>query len=145
MAALGSCPSATGPAGYVVVNEVSTVAAAYAMAGFATDATHVGSSGTALALTGIKNAFANAANLETLSTGAALGGTPRGEGGVAQAAVNTPPANLPGCVRACEFRVQHSAVDGDGGRDAGPGGRAKANAREEIQPSAERLRLSARH
>ena len=52
MAALGTCPAAgnfltTTP--YVVVNEVSTVATAYAFAGFATDATHVGSSGTALA------------------------------------------------------------------------------------------------
>jgi hypothetical protein len=60
---------------YIVVNEVSTVAAAYAMAGFATDATHVGSSGTALALTGIANAFANAAIL----AGVALAVTPAGE------------------------------------------------------------------
>ncbi len=58
---------------YMVVNEVSTVAAAYAMAGFATDATHVGSSGTALALTGIANAFANAANLETTGDGRGAG------------------------------------------------------------------------
>jgi streptogramin lyase len=76
MAALGNCPggSSAFAAGtpYVVVNEVSTVAAAYAMAGFATDALHVGSSGTALALTGIANAFAIAGNLETLSTGMAL-------------------------------------------------------------------------
>src|SRR6185312_15718684 len=39
MAALGACPGASGPAIPATVNEVSTVAAAYAMAGFATDAT----------------------------------------------------------------------------------------------------------
>lgn len=84
LAALGSCPSGgnflsgSTPVTYVVINEVSTVAAAYAMAGFATDATHVGSSGTALALTGIANAFAAVNNLENLSTGAALFSNPAG-------------------------------------------------------------------
>jgi hypothetical protein len=73
MAALGSCPN-TGSfsgLGYVWVNEVSTVAAAYALAGFATDAVHVSSSGTAAALTGIAKAFANAANMTSLGTGLA--------------------------------------------------------------------------
>jgi hypothetical protein len=102
MAALGNCPggSSAFAAGtpYVVVNEVSTVAAAYAMAGFATDAVHVGSSGTALALTGIANAFANAGNLETLSTGAALATTPAGNGTVPQAEINTLANVLAACV-----------------------------------------------
>jgi hypothetical protein len=104
MAALGSCPtggnflSGSTPISYIVVNEVSTVAAAYAMAGFATDATHVGSSGTALALTGIANAFANAANLETISTGVALATTPAGNGAVPQAEINTLANILAACV-----------------------------------------------
>jgi len=104
MAVLGSCPtggnflSGTTPISYVVVNEVSTVAAAYAMAGFATDATHVGSSGTTLALTGIANAFANAANLETLGTGVALATTPAGNGTVPQAEINTLANILASCV-----------------------------------------------
>jgi len=73
LAALAACPSADSfpSSTFVVVNEASTVAAAYAFAGFATDALHVSSSGTVLAQTGIANAFANAANLETLSTGVA--------------------------------------------------------------------------
>ena len=91
LAALGACPSggtfAATP--YVVMNEISTIATAYAFAGFATDATHVGSSGTALAQTGIANAFANAGNLETLGTGAALATTPAGNGTVPQAEINT--------------------------------------------------------
>ena len=61
LAALGNCPSGGtfSSSLYVVVNEVSTAGTAYAIAGFATDATHVSSSGTALAKTGIGNAFAD--------------------------------------------------------------------------------------
>lgn len=71
MAAIGDCTNAT-PATYLFVNEVSTVAAAYALAAFASDATHISSSGTTLAKTGIANAFKNAANLAVLGTGAAV-------------------------------------------------------------------------
>ena len=68
MAILGNCPGVTfSPTTNVNLNELTTVAAAYAMAGFATDATHVSSSGTTLAQIGIANAFANAANLVSLS------------------------------------------------------------------------------
>jgi hypothetical protein len=101
LAALGNCPSAgnfatTTP--YIVVNEVSTIATAYAFAGFATDAVHVSSSGTALAKVGITNAFANAINLETLSTGAALATTPAGNGTVPQTEINTLANILAACV-----------------------------------------------
>jgi PKD repeat protein len=78
LAAIGACPSNSAPAIFAMVNEVSTVATAYSMAGFATDATHVSSSGTALAQVGIANAFANPPNLETLSTGVALYSSPVG-------------------------------------------------------------------
>jgi streptogramin lyase len=99
MAILGNCPGTTFPAStYVWINEVSTVAAAYAFAGFATDATHVSSSGTALAKTGIANAFANATNLASLSTGAALATTPAGNGTVPQATINTLANILTACV-----------------------------------------------
>jgi hypothetical protein len=80
------------------VNEATTIAAAYAFAGFATDATHVSSSGTALAQVGIKNAFANAANLAALSTGTALATTPAGNGKVPQTEINTLANALAGCV-----------------------------------------------
>lgn len=91
LAALGTCPSGGTFTSipYVVMNEVSTIATAYAIAGFATDATHVSSSGTALAKVGIANALAAAANLETLSTGVALATTPAGNGNVPQAEINT--------------------------------------------------------
>jgi hypothetical protein len=101
MAALGNCPgvgnflSATP---FILINEVSTIAAAYSFAGFATDATHVSSSGTALAKTGIQNAFATAANLTGVSTGVALATTPAGNGTVPQSEINTLANILAACV-----------------------------------------------
>jgi len=74
LAALGNCPAAGNFAAtvpFIWVNEVSTVAAAYAFAGYATDALHVSSSGTTLAQIGIANAFATAANMVNPMTGAA--------------------------------------------------------------------------
>jgi len=101
MAVLGNCPvagnfMATVP--FLAVNEVSTVAAAYAMAGFAVDATDVSSSGTALAQVGIANAFANAANLASMGTGTALTTTPAGNGVVPQAEINTLANVLAACI-----------------------------------------------
>jgi hypothetical protein len=100
MAVVGGCPLtelAVPP--FVWVNEVSTIAAAYAMAGFATDATHVSSSGTVPALIGVANAFANAANLVSPSTGTVLSVTPAGNGKVPQATLNTVANVLSACIR----------------------------------------------
>jgi hypothetical protein len=92
MAVLGACPSSdsflSSPP-TVSVNEVTTIAAAFALAGFATDATHVSSSGTALAQTGVANAFLNAANLVSVATGQALSMIPSGNARAPQAKVNT--------------------------------------------------------
>ena len=101
LAAAGNCPNtgsflASTP--FVIVNEVSTVAAAYAFAGFAMDATHVSSSGTALAQIGIQNAFANAGNLANIATGAALATTPAGNGTVPRAEINTLGNILSACI-----------------------------------------------
>jgi PKD repeat protein len=115
MAALGPCPGTSGPAIAANVNEVSTTTTAYAMAGFATDATHVSSSGTALAATGIANAFANAANLETLSTGAALATTPAGNGTVPQSEIYTLANILASCSRGgaqCSVLFANATADG---------------------------------
>lgn len=91
MAVLGNCPSSgtfATSVPYVSINEVTTVAAAYAVSGFAVDALHVSSSGTPLALTGIANAFANAGNLVDLASGAAVVQTPNGNGTVPVAQIN---------------------------------------------------------
>src|ERR1017187_6122013 len=101
LAALGNCPSSGNfltATPFIAVNEVSTVAAAYAFEGFATDATHVSSSGTALAQIGIANAFANATNLAGISTGAALATTPAGNGTVPQSEINTLANILASCI-----------------------------------------------
>ena len=100
LAAVGTCPN-TGSVSalpYVWVNEVSTVVAAYALEGFATDATHVSSSGSAAALVGIANAFANAANISSLAAGVAYAYTPATNGIVPQAEINTLADVLAACV-----------------------------------------------
>ena len=84
LAVIGDCASATPSAAFpkatfVSINEVSTIAAAYALAGFATDATHIGApssvTGHRLSATGIANAFNTALNLVSLSTGLSTGKT----------------------------------------------------------------------
>ena len=115
MAAIGSCPASGSSAITVTVNEVSTIAAAYSFAGFATDATHVSSSGTALAQVGIANAFANAANLTGLSSGAALATTPAGNGTVPQTEINTLANILASCINtgtSCSTLLATATADG---------------------------------
>ena len=125
LAVLGSCPSTgnfNASVPNISVNEVSTVAAAYAMAGFATDATHVSSSGTSLARTGVANAFANAANLASISSGAALTTTASGDGAVPQSTINTIANILAACVgsngassTACSTLLTNAAAGGPAG------------------------------
>ena len=101
LAALGNCPSSGNFASatpFITMNEATTVAAAYAFAGFASDATHVSSSGTTAAKLGIKNAFANAANLVDLSTGVTRSTTPGGNGTVPTKLVNTLGDILASCI-----------------------------------------------
>lgn len=107
MAVIGGC-TATYPnsSTRVHVNEMSTVAAAYALAGFASDATHISddeavqtNTTAAYAQTGMANAFANAANLVTLATGAALSTTPGGNGAVPTTTLNTIASLLAACVQ----------------------------------------------
>jgi hypothetical protein len=106
LAALGNCPVAGNFAGtvpFIWMNEITTVAAAYAFAGYATDATHVSSSGTALALTGIANAFATAANLANIATGVALTTTPAGNGTAPATTVITLANILASCVNSADI------------------------------------------
>ena len=98
LAGLGTCSTVVASPPYVVINEVSTIATAYAIAGFATNPTHVSSSGSTLALQGIANAFAAIPNLETLSTGVALTTTPSGYGSIPQSKINTLANILAACV-----------------------------------------------
>jgi DNA-binding beta-propeller fold protein YncE len=101
LAALGQCPTAGTFAAsepYIWVNEVSTVAAAYSIAGWAVDALHVSTDNTTLAQNGIANAFGNAPNLVGISTGSALLATPIGNGIVPQATINSIANVLAACI-----------------------------------------------
>jgi streptogramin lyase len=101
VAIYGNCPAAGNfltAVPFININEVTTIAAAYAFAGFATDSTHVSSSGTALAQTGIANAFLNAANLASVSNGVALTTTPAGNGTVNQAEINVLANIIAACI-----------------------------------------------
>jgi streptogramin lyase len=128
MAVLGNCPSTGSFAAaipYVSINEVSTVAAAYAMAGYAVDATHVASSGTPLALTGIANAFANAGNLVDLPSGSALATTPNGNGSVPTAQINLLANIIAACINStgpgsdnCTTLLADATSDGTPSGDA---------------------------
>jgi hypothetical protein len=102
MAAFGACPegrtdfASTVP--YVSLNEVTTVAAVYALSGFMTDATHVSSSATPAALQGIANAFRTARNLVDIGTGVARVQNLGGNGDVPQAQLNSFANLLVNCV-----------------------------------------------
>jgi len=102
MAVLGTCPNGGGNlasiAPFVWVNEVSTVAAAYSLAGFATDAKHIGYSGSTLGLTGIQNAAANTKNLADLATGTVATHTVGNNGTIPSKLINTLANILAACI-----------------------------------------------
>jgi hypothetical protein len=89
LAMLGLCPSSgnfTTALRYVYMNEVATVATAYAMSAFASDGLHIGTSSTNL--TGLANAAINAANLYNIQGGPLelSGNSSAGEGQIANQA-----------------------------------------------------------
>jgi hypothetical protein len=102
MAAFGACPegqtnfASTVP--YVSINEVSTVAAAYALSGFMSDPFHLSSTNTPGALQGVANAFRTVTNLVDLATGTARLQNVKGNGDVPQAEINTLANLLISCV-----------------------------------------------
>jgi hypothetical protein len=102
MAAFGACPEgqtnfvSTVP--YVSLNEVTTVAAVYALSGFMTDATHVGYAATPGALQGIANAFRTVTNLVDIATGVARIQNIGGNGDVPQPEINSLANLLVTCV-----------------------------------------------
>ena len=118
MAVVGNCASATPSAAFpnvtfVAINEVSTVAAAYALAGFATDPLHIGApsavSGHSLSGTGLANAFNTALNIVNQASGLPNPTLPLNSSAavpvttintiadILAACVNTSGASSPGC------------------------------------------------
>lgn len=97
MAALGPC-NGINASTFAFINEVTTVAAAYALGPFMnpSNPTQIGSVGSSQ--TGILNAFATAGNLANSTTGVANTLTPNGNGSVPQAEINTLADILAYCV-----------------------------------------------
>jgi hypothetical protein len=112
LSGVGACPSGatTLPSNaFFAINEVTTVATAYALAGYASDALHVssnssvsGNTAAELAATGMANAMANVSNLVNLSTGAALSTTPGGNGSVPQPEIDTLANILASCINSSD-------------------------------------------
>ena len=102
IAAIGACP-VNGAAGLadatININEVTTVAAAYALGGFATGPTNISSGTSAQSIQALANAFLNVPNLIDPASGFALAQTPAPANGVApQAQLNTLGNILATCV-----------------------------------------------
>jgi hypothetical protein len=101
MAGLGQCPTAGTlalQAPFVILNEVTTVATAYALAGFSADATHIASSGSTQAQAGIATAMGNVTQIVSLASGSALSVTSAGTGLVPTKLINTISNILASCV-----------------------------------------------
>ena len=104
IAILGVCPAAGNFDGTLTdafISEISTVAAAYAAAAYATDTFHIGGpSATTIEQTGIANAFANAANLFDVQNinDMARTTTLGGNGTVPQAKIHTIANILAACI-----------------------------------------------
>jgi len=98
LASLGTCPEAghfNNAAPFIFVNEVTTVAAAFAMAGRATDATHVVGS----QRSGTSSGFARAGELASISTGFANSNMPSRPGSkVPQSKIHTIANILSACI-----------------------------------------------
>jgi hypothetical protein len=89
LATVGACPQQGAVVTPLTINEVTTVAMAFATASFATDPLHVSSSGSPLARTGEANAFTNASHLASVNTGIAPAMLPSGAATVPQTTINT--------------------------------------------------------
>ena len=96
MAALGPCNNINA-ATFVNIDEVTTVAAAYALGQFMNPANSA-QIGYLSSQTGIQNAFTTAGDLVNISTGTASALTPNGNGSVPQIEINTLADILASCV-----------------------------------------------
>jgi len=116
MAALGSCSNLTSGT-FINVNELTTVAAVWALQPFMTDSTHIGSSSTNAA--GIANAFATAAKLANTATGSAPGASAPSNATLPASTMNTLANILAACVNTasgsssnCSTLFSNSATGG---------------------------------
>jgi hypothetical protein len=98
VAALGNCSSVSDST-RVIINEVTTIAAAYALSGFADPTSSTVNIGTsATNPLGLQHAFLNAANIVDFPSGSARTTTPAGNGSVPSNMINSLADILEACV-----------------------------------------------
>lgn len=100
MAAVGACPASgtfVGQVPFISLNEITTVAAAYALSGFLTSPTALSTPATPLAVQGIANAFLTAASLSDLTSGSARS-TVGNNGTLSAAKLNTLADIIAACI-----------------------------------------------
>jgi streptogramin lyase len=101
LSALGACPAAGNLAAtvpYISINELTTVATIYALAGFMSDPVHVSAAESPGSIQGLANAFAAVNSLVNISTGASLSQNLQGDAVLPQAKLNTLADILVPCV-----------------------------------------------
>jgi uncharacterized repeat protein (TIGR01451 family) len=101
MAALGTCPSSGAFAGnrFISLNEITTVAATYALSGFLTGPQNLSiPANNSTAAANLSAAFANAALLANTSSGAASSSTPDGTGTIPYEKINTLGNMIAACI-----------------------------------------------
>jgi uncharacterized repeat protein (TIGR03803 family) len=115
---VGACSALTRSSNFNI-DEVTTVATAFALAGFGTSETQIGAP--ASQATGLANAFGNISNLVDLGTGLARTTTPAGNGTVPQEEINTLADALAVCVNStgvgapCSTLMSVAGVSGGSG------------------------------
>ncbi len=97
VAALGNCSSVSAST-FININEVTTIAAAYALSGFSATSGPINIGTSATNPLGLQHAFQNAANIVDFSTGTARTTTPGGNGTVPNAVINSLADILEPCV-----------------------------------------------
>lgn len=114
---IGACPLS--PLASYNIDEVTTVATAYALAQFTTSETQIGAA--PAYATGLGNAFGNIPNIVSLSTGRALPTTPFGNGIVPATTLNSLANSLAPCVNSdgsgtpCAALMSDTNTTGAGG------------------------------
>jgi streptogramin lyase len=105
LAVAGHCTGGTGitnskgtTIGAIFMDEVSTIATAYSLAAYATDATHIGRPGTPLAATNLSNAIDTSFNLLNPATGLPLNAPLNGNGTIPASEINTLADMLAACI-----------------------------------------------
>jgi streptogramin lyase len=86
------------PSSFTVINEVSTVTTTFVFAGFITDVTHVGSSGSTLALSSLNIGGGTLSNLLNISTGLVPTSTSGANGTIPMAEIDTLANILAACI-----------------------------------------------